>query len=138
MKISKYEEHILRLLIKSNLFFEKEYSPSNFKSLKGAKLRYDFAIYTDDTYKEIAFIIEVDGEQHFHFIPKFYKNQSDFKYDMEMDVRKNSFCLAHNIPIYRIHYYEIENIKTLEDILNNSKFKVVTKWHNHIIKRQLK
>ena len=39
-----------------------------------------------------------------------------------------------NIPLYRIPYWEIDTVNTLEDIVFNSKFKVKTKYHNDMLK----
>jgi len=42
---------------------------------------------------------------------------------------KNSYCLANNIPIYRIPYWEIKNLKTADDLFSKN-FLVKDKWHN--------
>lgn len=133
MRSSNYEEQIIEILLKNKIDFEREVTFSDFKSMRGGKPRFDFVVYNNN---KIQYIIEVDGEQHFHFISKFFKNQSDFKYMQEADLRKNRYCLINNIPLYRIPYYEIKNIQNLEDIFKE-KFLVKTRWHNHIIRREL-
>ena len=77
MRSSNYEEQIIEILLKNKIDFEREVIFSDFKSMRGGKPRFDFVVYNNN---KIQYIIEVDGEQHFHFISKFFKNQSDFKY----------------------------------------------------------
>lgn len=119
-KMSNYEEYIMKILVKENISFQREKS---FSDLKKGKYRYDFYLPKHNI------CIECDGEQHFHQVKCFQKNRSDFLKQQEHDRQKNSFCLANNIPLYRIPYWEIKNIKNFQDILNNS-FKVKSKWHN--------
>ena len=96
-----------------------------FKDLKHGLFRFDFYI---KNYHGRSLLIEIDGEQHFKPIygrQKFLKGQ-------EHDRRKNSYCLANNIELYRIPYWEIKNIKTFEDALQ-PKFQVKNRWHNDLL-----
>lgn len=105
--MSSYEYYFTTILNKSQVSFTKE---KTFKDLKHGLFRFDF--YIKD-YRGRSLLIEIDGEQHFKPIygrQKFLKGQ-------EHDRRKNSYCLANNIELYRIPYWEIKNIKTLEDAL---------------------
>ena len=52
-----------------------------------------------------------------------------FLKQQENDRRKNSYCLANNISLYRIPYWDLNKIKTFNDILNK-KYLVKSKWHN--------
>ena len=70
-------------------------------------MRFDFAIYNQDT---LLYMIEYDGIQHFqrgHFFDTFditHKN----------DLLKNQYCFTHNIPLIRIPYdkeYSINDLK---------------------------
>ncbi len=121
--MSKYEEHIIKILKENKIKFVREKS---FSDLKNGAFRFDFYI---PNYKGASFIIECDGEQHFQPIKIFHKTRADFLKQQGYDRRKNSYCLANQIPLYRIPYWEIYNIKTLKDIMNNN-FLVKTKWHN--------
>ena len=121
--MSSYEEAIIKVLKKDKVKFQRE---KTFKDLKCGSFRFDFYIAN---YKGSPVIIEVDGEQHFKPIygrPSFLKGQ-------EHDRRKNSYCLANNIPLYRIPYWEIKSIKSLEDIFQK-RFLVKTRWHNDELK----
>lgn len=128
-EMSKYEEYIMKILLTENIYFEREKS---FQDLKKGKYRFDF--YIPNLYGTRC-VIEVDGEQHFQKINHFQKTKSDFLKQQENDRRKNSYCLANNILLYRIPYWEIKNICTLKDILKDD-FLVKSKWHNDNIRRK--
>lgn len=120
MKASSYEERVIQLLKQANIKFQRE---KTFSDLKRGSLRYDFYL------PALNICLEVDGEQHFKQVTRFQKTRSAFLKQKEYDRIKNSYCLAHNIPLYRIPYWEIENI-TIPALLFQSKFKVTTKWWN--------
>ena len=117
--MSKYEESVIKILKQEQISFIRE---KTFSDLKHGLFKFDFYIYN---LNGAPVIIEVDGEQHFKPI---YGRQSFLK-GQEHDRRKNSYCLANNIPLYRIPYWEIKNLKTSADIFSN-KFLVKTRWHN--------
>lgn len=121
--MSKYEEQIIIILKQSRITFLRE---KTFSDLKQGLFRFDFYI---PNLQGAPAIIEVDGEQHFKPI---YGRQSLLK-GQEHDRRKNSYCLANNIPLYRIPYWEIKNLKTSADIFID-KFLVKTRWHNDQLK----
>lgn len=115
--MSGYESYIISIFKKEKVSFVRE---KTFSDLRDGKFRFDFYIHGAR-----PIIIEVDGEQHFKPI---YGRQNFLK-GQEHDRRKNSYCLANNISLYRIPYWEIKNIKTFSDMTQN-KFLVKTKWHN--------
>lgn len=117
--MSKYEDQIIALLKQAKLKFQRE---KTFQDLKHGLFRFDFYIFD---LQGAPAIVEVDGEQHFKPI---YGRQSFLK-GQEHDRRKNSYCLANNIPLYRVPYWEIKNLKTPADIFID-KFLVKTRWHN--------
>lgn len=121
--MSKYEEHILKILKQSKIIFFRE---KTFSDLKRGLFRFDFYI---PNLQGVPAIVEVDGEQHFKPI---YGRQSFLK-GQEHDRRKNSYCLANNIPLYRIPYWEIKNLKSINDIFKDE-FLVKTRWHNDQLK----
>lgn len=124
--MSKYEEHIEKVikkgLITSSIYsdFKREISFNNLK-YKGHLLRFDFSFKINGR----LIICEVDGQQHFDEV-KFFNN---FKHMKENDRRKNQYCLNNDIPLYRIPYWEVNNITSIEDIFN-PKFRVKSKYHN--------
>ena len=117
--MSKYEDSIIFVLKKDKIKFHRE---KTFSDLKHGLFRFDF--YIQDLHGAPA-IVEVDGEQHFKPI---YGRQSFLK-GQEHDRRKNSYCLANNISLYRVPYWEIKNIKSSSDIFSD-KFLVKSRWHN--------
>ena len=121
--MSAYEDYIVNILKKENIRFIREKS---FQDLRNGAFRFDF--YIPNLHRG-NIIIECDGEQHFQKIDKFHHTRADFLKQLGYDRRKNSYCLAHNIPLYRIPYWELKNIKSFKD-LTNEKFLVKTKWHN--------
>ena len=119
MKMSKYENKIMELLKKAKLTFYRE---KTFKDLKKGLFRFDFYI---QNYNGRPVIIEVDGEQH--FLP-IYGRQAFLK-GQEHDRQKNSYCLANNLLLYRIPYWEIPNLKLASEIFTEDHL-VKTRWHN--------
>ena len=119
--MSSYELKILKILKKEGIKFEREKS---FKDLRAGHFRYDFYI---PNYKGKELIIEVDGEGHFKEC--FGGGRLQLNKQKEHDRRKNSYCLANNILLYRIPYWEIDNITSFSNILYQ-KFKVNSRFHN--------
>lgn len=118
--MSNYEAHILRILLRERIMFERE---KTYQDLKNGRFRFDYYL------PQLNILLEIDGEQHFHYVSKFFRNRQDFLKAREHDRRKNSYCLANNIKLYRIPYWELKNINNSADIFN-PKFLVRTRWHN--------
>ena len=127
MKTSSLEEHIISVLKKEKIKFQRE---KTYPDLKFGYYRFDFFL------PQYNLLIEVDGAQHYKFSKIFHKKRQDFLKAQERDRRKNSYALSHNIPLYRIPYFEIENINTFQDILKD-KFLVKDKWHCDNVARLL-
>ena len=130
MNMSKGAAKILKILRLSGYYVLPEYQFSDLKGKKGIPLRYDFAILSGG--RPIA-LIEYDGEAHFKQVKHFQKTVDKLKQAQERDRHKNKYALLHNIPLYRIPYWEIDNINNLGDIINN-RFRVKTKYHNDMLK----
>lgn len=124
--MSKGEEKIAQILQQNRIKFERE---KTFKDLHGGRLRFDFYL------PSIRTIIEFDGEQHFQQNKHFQQSRKDFLSYQERDRQKNSYCLAHKINLFRIPYWEIDFITTLQGLFQK-KFKVQTRWHNDDIWRK--
>ena len=127
MKTSSLEEHIISVLKKEKIKFQRE---KTYPDLKFGYYRFDFLL------PQYNLLIEVDGAQHYKFSKLFHKKRQDFLKAQERDRKKNSYALSHNIPLYRIPYFEIENINTFQDILQD-KFLVKDKWHCDNVARLL-
>ena len=120
-KISSYERQVADILFKENIRYTKE---KTFNDLRGGKYRYDFYLHLPT-----PIIIEVDGQYHFNPI----RGTGALKAQKEHDRRKNSYCLAHNIKLYRIPYWDMKEIKSLAD-MTKDKYLVKTKWHSDFLK----
>lgn len=111
---------IAQILAKAGLPYKTE---KTFEDLRDGRFRFDFYLPNTNT------LIEVDGKQHFTYIPRFHHSRADFLRGQEHDRRKNSYALANNMPLYRLPFWELESIKTLDDIFTDSHL-VKTRWHN--------
>lgn len=99
---------------KFEMMFRREGIPcvreKTFSNLKNGKLRFDFYLPTKNV------LVEYDSEIHFQEIPKFHRKYNDFSHAKENDRIKNSYALAHLIPLYRVPYWALSHIKTVSDI----------------------
>lgn len=120
--MSKLEEKIISLLKAEKLDFRREKSYN--KLMKG-KYRFDFEVYVDGA----PVLIECQGHQHYIQIKKFQKSRSDLLKQKERDRRKIRYCLANQIPLYIIPYWEIENLQRASDIFQE-KFLAKDIWKN--------
>ena len=125
MQMSSLELHILKILTKEKIPLERE---KTFSDLRRNKYRYDFFLPKHNI------LLEINGVQHYENISFFYKNRTEFKKAQERDRRKISYALANNIPLYIIPYWEIENIKNFNDIVQK-KFLAKSKYHNDNVVR---
>ena len=122
-KMSSFELKVARILTKNNINFIRE---KTFCDLKKGLLRFDFFLPKE------KILIECDGEQHFTQIKFFQRKRKDFTKAQERDRIKNAYCLAHQIPLFRIPYYDESKIKDLSDLFQQ-KYKVTSKFHNDYI-----
>lgn len=128
-KNSKGEEKIANLLAAGGIQFKQEVSFQGLVGKRKIPLRFDFAIFKN---RKLVLLIEVDGKQHFKFIPYFYKTWSAFQKAKERDRIKNKFCLLNKIPLIRVPYWDYDNL-TLQKILTNPQYRVKSIYHNDII-----
>lgn len=123
-QISKEARTILNILKKEQIHFQLEYTFPDLKGKKGVPYRFDFAIFKNG---HLYCLVEYDSTLHFDKNNKLVKNPKRYR---ENDVKKNVYCLAHDIPLYRISYWDLKNIHTFSDIVNE-KYLVKSKWHNY-------
>lgn len=120
--MSRYEEKIIEILQKDKLKFQRE---KRFSDLQKGKYRFDFEVYIEGA----PVLLEIQGEQHTQYVGKFYNTRADFEKAKERDRCKISYCLAHNIPIYIVPYWEIDNLQSASDIFQE-KFRARNRWKN--------
>lgn len=100
------ELQIEKILKEQNISYQKEYIFSDLLSENNIPLRFDFAVFFD---KQLQYLIEYDGEQH--FLNKTNKVWSDnLDKRQKRDSIKNEYCKKNNIPLYRIPYWEKNNL----------------------------
>lgn len=121
--MSKGENKITDLLSQAGIKFQREKS---FSDLKHGLFRYDF--YIPDLDGGPA-IIEYNGEQHYHYVSKFYHTPRDWRKMQEHDRRKISYALANKIKIYIIPFWEIDKITTARQLFQE-KFLARSRWKN--------
>ena len=124
--MSKGEQLIKSILENENVRYQRE---KVFTDLRNGKMRFDFFL------PELGILTEVDGRQHFQWVKKFHRTKQEFNHAKQNDRYKNSFALARGYRLYRIPYWEIDNIVTFSDIIQN-KFLVTSAWHNDIVYRE--
>ena len=103
--MSKNEERILELCKKFNIHGSMQYKTELCKDK--SYLPFDFFI-------ENKYIIEYDGEQHFHPNTFFDDTEDSFFIRRSHDLIKNKYCFDNNIPLIRIPYdadYTIDDLK---------------------------
>lgn len=118
--MSKGEQRIADILQQNRIEFVQEKS---FDDLRGGRFRFDFYLPKQNI------IIEFDGQQHFQLQEFFQKDRKELLAYQERDRQKNSYCLAHKIKLYRIPFWELDNINVYKDLFNK-KFLVKDRWHN--------
>lgn len=110
------EKRIEEILKQNNFNYQKEYSFNNLVSENNIPLRFDFAVF--DKSNNLVCLIEYDGEQH--YLDKTDQIWTDTLFKRQQrDKIKNQYCISNNIPLYRIPYWEKNNI-TLKQLFDNS------------------
>lgn len=108
--ISKGEYDMRSILLSLNINFTSQYAFTDLLSLKGNPLRFDFAIR--DKVNNLVALVEYQGEQHnTNCKGSFGRQQRE-----ETDAMKLAYCIAHDIPLFYIWYYdnlEFEILKIL-------------------------
>lgn len=116
---SKGEEKIIRLLKENHILFEtqKKFEDCRFTDTNSLA-KFDFWVNNE-------YLIEYDGEQHFHSKNSGWDTDEYCKKIQEHDAIKNQYCLNFNIPLIRIPYtqYNNLNIKDLKLETTNFLFK---------------
>ena len=103
MMSSTMEVKIHNILTDYDIPFEEEYEFDDLVASSGRHLRFDFAVFTEDG--ELEFLIEAQGKQHYTAVDKFggKKGVGRQRYN---DMQKRKYCLAHNIKLICIPYYD--------------------------------
>ena len=100
LRESKGEKAIAELLEENRIKFEREYSFADLLSSKGAKLKFDFALFDQSILK---CLVEFQGEQHYETDPSKSFGYAQRTYT---DIRKKVYCERNGIQLYEIRYDE--------------------------------
>lgn len=65
-------------------------------------------------------------------VKKFQKTRKDFLHQLELDRIKNSYALAKGYMLLRIPYWDIDYIKSFNDLFD-IKYIVKNKYHNDLL-----
>lgn len=123
--MSRGEKRIAKILEREGLNYKRERAFSDCKGYRGRVLRFDFYI----EHPELGWVLlEYHGQQHYKFIPYFHKKERKFLYQRQIDTRKCSYALAHDIPMFVIPFIEYENLETTKDLFKD-KFRVHSRQH---------
>lgn len=117
---SSLGEHNIMALLQENQipFLHDTYYQPLLEETK-RRLRFDFILFTDDSYTTPTHFIEFDGRQHTQGPDTNYWGHTDpLEKIQERDNIKNNFCLSHNLPLVRIPYSKVHTI-SLDDILGD-------------------
>lgn len=120
---SKGEGKVIFLLNRERIYYEME---KTFTDLHHGLYRFDFYL---PNYGGSPVVLEINGPQHYTQVKRFHKTRQEFLAAQERDRRKISYCLANGIKIYCIPYWELDGIKSVEELLNNE-YIARTKWKN--------
>ena len=118
---SKNENAVAALLSSIPLPFKREYTFPDLKGQKGHPYRFDFAVLSP--FGGVAYLIEVNGEQHYEPVEHFggVRSFSQTKY---RDSRKYAYCARHRIPLLIIPYTAIPTLKP-QDVTLRSCWRVL-------------
>lgn len=113
---SRGEEKIQQILMEHNITFEKEKSfPNCYFETTKKPARFDF-------YINKQYLIEFDGEQHFHADVNGWFVLENYKKIQARDNYKNNWCKENNIPLIRIPYTHLNKLCLEDLLLETSKF----------------
>ena len=108
-KRSLGEITIANLLKKNNIIFEEQKKFDNCYNINTNR-PFFFDFYINNQY-----LIEFDGEQHYQPSTGFF-TQEKVQEIQQRDALKNQWCKDNNIPLIRIPYWHLKDLK-LEDLL---------------------
>lgn len=122
---SKGEQRVQDILEWAKVPYQSEKTFPDLKGYKKTPLRFDFYLKHP---KYGWCCLEYHGAQHYRYDSYFSKTRSDFRYRQQLDVKKCSYCLANDIPLFIIPFTEYENLHGLKDLFQD-RFRVKEREH---------
>lgn len=116
------ESKICEILSDNGMSFSREKTyPTCKNPATGYNLRFDFCVYDAQTNQD--YLIEYDGEQHYHTAPN-WDDTCDLEDRKRYDLIKTNWCLDNKVSLIRIPYTRLRKL-CLEDLqLSTSQFLV--------------
>lgn len=106
-KSSKGNLIIDKWLKDNGIFYKREYRFTECRDKK--PLPFDFAVFSDEDYRTLVYLIEYDGEQH--YIPVMPRGGiSALALTKNHDIIKDNYTIVNKIPLLRIPYWNKDNI----------------------------
>ena len=102
--MSKGEDYIVSLLRAAHMKFEREKTFPDLHGKRNVPLRFDFYL------PSLEILVEYDSEIHFQQVAHFTTHKG-YLAARERDRKKNSYCLARSLKLYRIPYWELDKTK---------------------------
>lgn len=99
-----------------------KYTTEKHVRYRGQKLFFDFTIPDLNVY------IEVQGEQHYKFVPFFHKFASNFRQQKFRDQVKQEWCAENDIILVTISYKEVGNLTN--DLFRNKILSAVKEYNS--------
>lgn len=115
---SKGEEKISSILESNNIVFERE------KTFDSCRFPDTNALVRFDFYISNKYIIEYDGRQHFIY-GEGWNTKEHFTKTKEYDNYKDKWCKENNVPLIRIPYTRLKELKIEDLMIDASPFRVV-------------
>jgi very-short-patch-repair endonuclease len=109
---SMLESKLAEYLINQNIYFVQQYKFTDCKYKK--PLPFDFKIVIND----IELYVEVDGKQHYEFVPYFHKCEDDFLLQQKKDKIKTNYMAENELHFLRIKYDE-NIVETFNSYVNS-------------------
>jgi len=107
-RLSKGELKIIEYLEVSNIEYQTQKGYLDLLGKDKKRLKFDFYLTEYDC------LIEYDGAQHYKPVDFFGGNKA-FKRRQHLDKLKTQYCIANNIQLIRIPYWDSKNIKSILD-----------------------
>lgn len=111
------EWKIHMILTEAGIPFSEEYVFDDLRVGKDRRpLRFDFAVFDDDG--GIDFLIEYQGEQHYHPVSRF-GGTSGLRRQRYNDQLKRDYCRKHHLRLVLVPYYDLPKV-TLTYLLSRA------------------
>lgn len=120
IKKSTGEIRVEQLLEENKIFYAEQYCI--YINPKEYPYFFDFVVFNDK--KEIQYLIEYDGKQHFSYTnyKTTWNTKENFERTQLRDSVKNQWCKDNNIPLIRIPYWHLKDLCIKDLKLETSNF----------------